>query len=634
MKKIRLAFAFLTISLFSQGQTNPNPGYWQQHVDYKMDVYMDVAKFNYQGSQRLTYTNNSPDTLQKVYFHLYYNAFQPESDMDMLLQTIPDPDRRMVTSKKVNGNNVFESRISTLRPDEIGFLKVKNLRQNGLLLESNEVGTILEVELKEPLAPQSSTVFTMNFEGQVPTMIRRAGRNSPEGVALSMAQWYPKMATYDFEGWHAEQYLAREFHSEWGNFDVKITIDKSYILGATGVLINNNEVGYGYEDPGKIVTHPRNAQNLTWHFNAQNVLDFTWAADPDYIHDIYPGPEGVSLHFLYKNNPETIENWKKLQPKTAALMSFFNENVGSYPYNQYSVIQGGDGGMEYSMCTLITGGRNFPALVAVTAHELAHSWFQHALATNETKHEWMDEGFTTFISDLALLSTMEKEDLQDPDPFGSTYRSYYDLIASNLEEPLSTHADHYALNRAYGVAAYSKGSIFLTQLSYVIGWENMMESLKTFYRDYRFTHPTPNDFKRTAERITGAVLDWYMIDWTQTTHTIDYSIEFVESVDGNSTRVTLKRIGKMGMPLDILVVYEDDSMETFYIPYTSMHWTKPNPYQEIARTILDGWGWGRRTYAFDIPKPKSNIKSIMIDPSQFMADINQENNIYQKVIVE
>lgn len=630
MNKILIAIAILSTSILTHAQKNPNPGYWQQRVNYQMDVNMDVEKFTYEGTQKLTYSNNSPDTLKNVYFHLYFNAFQPGSDMDALLQNIPDPDGRMVTTQTINGEKVFESKISKLKPNEIGFLKVKNLRQDGALVDSKVVGTILEVTLKQPIAPNRSTVFTMDFEGQVPTMIRRAGRNSKENVALSMAQWYPKLAEFDFEGWHAEQYLGREFHSVWGDFDVKITLDKSYTIGSTGNLVNKNEIGHGYQDTGVKVENNKKSKKLTWHFNAKNVLDFTWGADPNFIHDIYPGPNGMKLHFLYKNDPKIVENWKKLQPLTANLFNFFNENVGEYPYNQYSIIQGGDGGMEYSMCTLITGGRDLPSLVGVTAHEVAHSWFQHALATNETKHEWMDEGFTTFISDLAMLSVLKEEELSDTNPFGSTYNSYYNLISLNIEEPQTTHADRYAFNRAYSVGSYSKGSIFLTQLSYLIGWDAMMKTLKTYYNDYKFTHPTPNDVKRTAERVSGAVLDWYLVDWTETTNTIDYGIESVQDNGKDSTKVNLKRIGRMGMPLDILVVYEDDSMETFYVPFSSMHWTKPNPYPEIERTVLNDWGWANPNYSFSISKPKKDIKRILIDPSQFMADVNQENNLYER----
>lgn len=631
MKKILLALAICSISLVEAlAQNNPNPGYWQQHVDYKMDVKMDVKKYQYQGTQKLTYTNNSPDTLKVVYFHLYYNAFQPSSDMNALLSNIADPDGRMVDTKTVRGQKVYESRITKLKDNEIGYMKVSKMTQDGQPVDTKEVGTILEVTLNKAIAPKSSTVFNLNFNGQAPVMIRRAGRNSKEGVALSMSQWFPKIAEYDFEGWHAEQYLGREFHSVWGDFDVKITIDKNYILGGTGELVNRNEIGYGYQDAGIEDSSIKKGKELTWNFKAKNVLDFTWAADPDYIHDTFDGPDGIKLHFLYKNNPKIIDNWKKLQPVTAEIIKFINENVGPYPYDRYSVIQGGDGGMEYSMCTLITGERSFPSLVGVTAHELGHSWFQHALATNETKHEWMDEGFTSFIADLALLKIMPKDQQEDENPFGSTYKSYYNLVAKGMQEPLSTHADHYLTNRAYSTSAYSRGSIFLTQLSYLIGWDNMMKTLQTFYSEYKLTHPTPNDFKRVAEKVSGAVLDQYMIDWTQTNNTIDYSILFVEELQKDQTLVTLGRLGRMGMPLDILVEYEDGSIETFYVPYTSMHWTKPNPYVKYERTVLAGWGWAQPEYKFTINKPKSSIKTIMIDPSQFMADVNQENSIYKK----
>ncbi len=630
MKKILLSITATVFSLFlASAQNNPNPGYWQQHVDYEMDLKVDVKKFTYSGTQKLIYSNNSNDTLKKVFFHLYYNAFQPYSDMDALLSSIADPDSRMVDTKTVRGRTIKESRITKLKSDEIGFLNVTNLKQNGTPVQSRVVGTILEVFLQHPILPNSSTEFTLNFDGQAPKMIRRSGRESKEGVALSMAQWFPKMAEYDFEGWHVEQYLGREFHSVWGDFDVKITIDKNYTLGGTGILVNNNEIGHGYQDDPSIPVPVKKDKNLTWHFKAKNVLDFTWAADNDYIHDIYPGPNNVKLHFLYKNDPEIIENWKNLQPVTADLMTFFNENVGLYPYSQYSVIQGGDGGMEYSMCTLITGKRNFASLIGVTAHELAHSWFQQTLATNETKHEWMDEGFTSFISDLAVMQILDKDKQEDINPFGSTYKNYYNLVAKGMLEPLSTHSDHYLTNRAYSTSAYSRGSIFLTQLAYIIGWDNMMATLKQFYSDYQLTHPTPNDFKRTAEKVTGANLDWYMIDYTLTNNTVDYAIQFVEEVQKGQSIVTLERIGRAGMPIDILVTYQDGTMETFYIPYSSMFWTKPNQYSQLEYSTLEPWGWAQPQYKFIINKPKSSIKSIMIDPSQFMADVNQENNIYQ-----
>ncbi|MEH6511998.1 M1 family metallopeptidase [Maribacter arcticus] len=615
MTKSILSFfiALFTIGIIAQNKTD----YWQQHVDYTMEVDMDVDSFHYTGTQTLVYTNNSPDELKRVYFHLYFNAFQPGSEMDIRLQTIADPDGRMISEEK-------KSRISTLSESEIGYLHATSLTQNGKNVTYSEEGTVLVVDLDSPIAPGSKSTFNMVFDGQVPLQIRRTGRNNEEGVALSMSQWYPKLAEYDFEGWHADPYIAREFQGVWGDFDVKLTLDKKYTVGGTGYLQNPNEIGHGYETPGTKIKKQK-GKTLTWHFKAPMVHDFMWAADPEYIHDIQQVPNGPVLHFLYKNSPKILENWKNLQPKTVEAMEFFNKNIGEYPYDQYSVIQGGDGGMEYAMSTLITGDRKFGSLVGVMAHEMAHSWFQHILATNEAKHEWMDEGFTSFISKLCMSEIM---DLDKDNPFEGTYKGYRNLALSGKEQPQTTHADRYDLNFAYGISAYSKGSIFLSQLGYVIGQDKLMETIRKYYADFKFKHPVPNDIKRVAEKVSGFELDWYLTDWTQTTNTIDYGIKDVIASD-ISTKVTLERIGLMPMPIDILVVYKDDTRETFYAPLRMMRGEKENPYAGIERTVLEDWPWAYPTYDFVINKPLSAIKAIVIDPSQLMADINLENNVWQ-----
>jgi len=487
-----------------------------------------------------------------------------------------------------------------------------------------EEGTVLVVELNKPIPAGGKTTLEMTFNGQIPLQIRRAGRNSSEGVALSMSQWYPKMAEYDFEGWHADPYIAREFHGVWGDFDVKLTLDKKYVVGGTGYLQNAQEIGHGYESPGSKVKKTK-GKTLTWHFKAPMVHDFMWAADPDYIHDTLQVENGPMLHFFYKNDKEIIENWKKLQSKTAEAMQFFNKNIGDYPYEQYSIIQGGDGGMEYAMSTLITGGRNFGSLVGVMVHEMAHSWFQHVLASNESKHEWMDEGFTSFISTLCMDQIMNQN---KDNPFESSYQGYYNLVASGKEQPQTTHSDRYELNFAYGVAAYSKGAIFLSQLGYIIGQDKLMETLRKYYQDFKFKHPTPNDIKRTAEKVSGMELDWYLTDWTQTTNTIDYGIKAVEA-EGQKTKVSLERIGLMPMPIDVLVLYNDGTQETFYAPLRMMRGEKENPYANLKRTTLPDWPWAYPNYDFILDKSLNNIKAIVLDPSQLMADIDPENNVWQ-----
>ncbi|QFZ54480.1 M1 family metallopeptidase [Oceanihabitans sp. IOP_32] len=575
------------------------PGYWQQHVEYKMEIDMDVNTYQYQGKQELVYTNNSPDVLNRVYYHLYFNAFQPGSEMDVRSRTIADPDSRV------------GDRISKLQPNEIGYIKVNSLKQNGVDIEHETVGTVLEVKLAKPIQPGERVTFNMDFDAQVPVQIRRSGRNSKEGVALSMSQWYPKLAEYDFEGWHADPYIGREFHGVWGDFDVKISIDKNYIIGGTGYLQNPNQIGYGYETG--TVNRP-DTDKLTWHFKAPNVHDFTWAADPDYIHDVVQIPNGPKLHFLYKDNLNTVEleNWKNLQPKTVDLMAFFSKHIGEYPYDQYSVIQGGDGGMEYAMCTLITGKRSFGSLVGVTAHELAHVWFQFLLATNETKHEWIDEGFTVYISNHAMNAVMNEG---KENPLERAYKTYINLANSNLEQPLTTHADRYNFNSTYGASAYSKGAVYLAQLGYIIGEENLQKTIKKYFDDFAFKHPKPFDFVRTAEKITDFELDWYHIDFAQTTNTIDYSIKTVKD-----NTITLERIGLMPMPLDLTVTYTDGSTEDFYIPLQMMRGEKPT-----KATIIGDWAWAYPTYTFKTPK---TIKTVQIDPTNMMADTDKSNNVF------
>ncbi|MFD2563505.1 M1 family metallopeptidase [Aquimarina rubra] len=607
-KTITIGFLLSVLGVSAQNNTN----YWQQHVDYKMNVDMNVKNFQYTGKQELIYTNNSPDSLYQVFYHLYFNAFQPGSEMDVRSRNIPDPDPRVM------------DRISKLTPEEIGYLKVSSLKQNGQSVKYEVAGTVLEVMLNKPIAPGEKVTFLMDFDGQVPNQIRRSGRNSKEDVALSMTQWYPKMAEYDFEGWHADPYIAREFHGVWGNFDVTINIDKTYVLGGSGYLQNPQEIGYGYEKPGTKVK--QKGKKLSWHFVAPNVHDFTWAADPEYIHDVVQVPGGPTLHFLYKNKEEYLENWKKLQPKSVELMKYFSAKIGKYPYDQYSIIQGGDGGMEYAMCTLITGGRNFGSLVGVTAHEMAHAWFQHILATNEAKHEWMDEGFTSYISTLAMNEVMQQN---RPNALEGMYQGYLQLATSGIEQPQSTHADRYSRNGAYGASAYAKGAVFMAQLGYVIGEENLSKTIKKYYDEWKFKHPTPNDFKRVAEKVSGMQLDWYLTDWTQTTNTIDYGIKEITE-NGKKASITLERIGLMPMPIDLHVEYADGNQESFYIPLRMMRKEKENPFPEITRTVLSDWAWTNPTYTLDLSKPKSEIKSILIDKTNKMADVNRANNSFSQ----
>ena len=257
--------------------------------------------------------------------------------------------------------------------------------------------TVLEVTLLEPIRPRSSVVFEMEFESQVPLQIRRSGRDNKEGIAYSMTQWYPKMAEYDYQGWHTSPYVAREFYGVWGDFEVNITIDRSYVMGASGVLQNPAEIGYGYEPAGTAV-RPARGDRFTWRWKAENVHDFAWAADPDYTHTRLERKDGLTLHFFYQENEKTKENWEALPKVMDKAFDFINEHFGQYPYSSYAFIQGGDGGMEYPMATLITGERKMSSLIGVSIHELMHAWYYGVLGNNESLYPWMDEGFTEYAT--------------------------------------------------------------------------------------------------------------------------------------------------------------------------------------------------------------------------------------------
>ena len=592
---IRTIFVLLAFHVsFSQN-------YWQQHVEYEMDINVDVSDFTYDGDQSIIYTNNSNDTISKVYYHLFFNAFKPNSQMDTRSRTIRDPDRRV------------GSRIVALEKEDYGDISVISLQQDGKDISHKVNETVLFARLNKPLLPGKKTKLSMVFTAQIPLQIRRSGKLNKEGVDMTMTQWFPKLAEYDHEGWHPNPYIGREFHGVWGNYSVDITIDKDYVVGGTGYLQNANEIGHGYSEK-----EPKesDSETNTWEFYAPNVHDFAWAADPDYIHDIKQSESGVDLHFFYKPTVN-VDDWKKLQDDSVLLMKFFEENIGPYPWKQYSIIQGGDGGMEYAMCTMITGERSYPSLMGVTAHEMAHAWFQHLMATNEAKHSWMDEGFTEYITSLSENYVNNKT----PEfPHKSSYDRYYLLASSGFEQAQTTHSDRYDYNFAYGASAYSKGSVFLSQLGYIIGKKNLDKTLKRYYEEFKFKHPTPNDFKRVAEKVSDLELEWYLNEWTRTPHKIDYGIDV--SLLELQRVITLKRKARIPMPIEVVVTYEDGSSEMYYIPNDLLQGYKSF---ENDVYLMEPWNWASTEYEFEVQGNKKVVK-VEIDPSKRIADVNQMDN--------
>jgi hypothetical protein len=624
-------FAFPLISL---GQ----PDRWQQKVKYKMDVTMDVQTNKMKGRQSIEYWNNSPDTLKVLFYHLYWNAFQPGSMMDAR--------SRELGTRMVNGRPDWDGRvrdrISKLNETEIGYQQVSNLKVNGFPQKTELYETVLKVILAKPILPRTKALLELDFEAQVPVQIRRSGRDNAEGVRYSMAQWYPKLSEYDYEGWHPTPYVAREFYGVWGDFDVNITIDKRYVIGGTGNLLNPDEIGHGYES-GTAPVKKTTSANLTWKFSAPNVHDFVWAADPEYKHVSRKVRDGLVLHAFYKISKAALQKeyerqgerarqrqtadqfiesykaeWDTVLNLAARALPYIEKTFGAYPYKQYSFIQGGDGGMEYPMATLLKGAGK-----GVVLHEWMHSWYQMMLGTNESLYSWMDEGFTSYAESRV---DWWLEGMESKTPHLGAYMGYSFLAKSEFNEPLTTHADQFRTNMAYSINAYSKGHVFMEQLGYIIGAETRDQVLLEYYRRWRFKHPNPSDFIRVAEDVSGIQLDWYKTFFVNTDKKIDYGIDSLWEEQGK-LKVRLKSIGDMPMPVDVELQFKDGSREMAYIPQYLMFGAKKQEDTSIPRKVYEPWKWTHREYVFEVMNRKlTDLKTVEIDPSMRMADLERKNN--------
>jgi hypothetical protein len=632
----------LLLSFFIPAICVAQPDRWQQRVKYTMTIDMDANSNQFKGKQKLEYTNNSPDVLNKLFYHLYFNAFQPGSSMDVRSQELG----KTVVNGRGDWDARVRDRISKLKENEIGYQKIISLNINGVAQPFKYHETILEVNLTKPVLPKSKVVIDMEFEAQVPLQVRRSGRYNPTtGVRLSMSQWYPKLCEYDYEGWHPTPYIAREFYGVWGDFDVTINIDKNYKLGGTGLLVNANEIGWGYDTPNSELKATAK-EKRSWHFIGNNVHDFVWAADPEYKH-LVRKVGATTLHVLYNYKDNDTKNdsaWNLVGDAAVKVLPFIESKFGKYPYPQYSFIQGGDGGMEYPMATLLNG----PGLGTVF-HEWMHSWYQMMLGTNESMYAWMDEGFTSYAEDVvskfyegqsaldglkeALQKNPGNKNLQEliptlPEDHSSAYAGYFALIKSGFEEPLTTHADHFNSNYGYSVAAYSKGEVFMEQLGYIIGADTRDKMLLEYYKQWRFKHPNSNDLIQVAEKISGIKLDWYKEYYCNTTKTVNYSIDSLWE-EGGVSKIRLRRIGQMPMPIDLQLSFKDGSKEMHYIPLNLMFGEKPAENAAQKREVHEEWRWTHPTYIVEFKRRLTDVKIVEIDPSKRMADVERKNNLLE-----
>lgn len=611
---MRKSFIILFAFVISQFQAQQN-AYYQQAAQYKMDIDVNAEQFTYQGTQTLKYRNNSPDELNVVYFHLYWNAFKPNSMMD-----------QRVASQGKNGDSRLQkdgiSRLASIPKNEEGAQNIHWIKQNGKELKFEIQETVMKVYLDKPIKAHSKTTFTMEWDAVIPQQIRRAGRNNKEGVDMTMTQWYPKIAEYDYDGWATFDYVGREFHAPFADFDVTIKINKDYVVGAGGTLLNPKEVK-GYDASAQIKVDQNKA---TWKWTSKNMLDFAWAADKDYSVESFDVPQGPKVYFVYLKNDKT-KAWGEAKPYVTKYFQIMNSKFGKYAYPSYAFIQGGDGGMEYGMCTMILGeAKNIEDLMGLMAHEGSHSWYQQMLATNEPVRPWMDEGFTSYAESYVMHQLFPPKDNR-PNAFVEKIDAYRKFLKKQIEEPAVWLGDHHDNGTSYSYASYVKGELYLVQLGYIVGEENLSKIMTEYFKEWSMKHPTDRDFLHIAQKVSGMDLKWFHHYWINTTKTIDYGIKDVE-YGNTSTTITLINNSQVPMPIDFSVITADNKMVNYQIPLNMTHtWKTKDAFGEF--TTLKYWPWTQKEYTLTIPYNKSQLRVLGIDFSHRLADVNPEDNFVE-----
>ena len=625
----------------------PGPKYWQNRADYQLTAKLNDQNNEISGSATVTYTNNSPDALGFVWMQLDQNLFKADSRGNALIP--------MGGSRNGAGNQKFDGGYTIKSVSVLNTLQGKTIQTE---VKYQITDTRMQVFLPKSLQAAGGQVklkVEYSFVSPLYGSDRMGVEQTKNGKIFTMAQWYPRMCVYDdVRGWNVDPYLgASEFYLEYGDFDVSLTVPTSHIVVASGELTNPQDVYTaeqqkrwaeaaasektviirGEADLTNPASRPAGKTELTWKYKIKNSRDFAFASSPAFIIDaakinVASGKKTLAIS-AYPVESVGTDAWSRSTEYTKASIEHYSKQWFEFPYPAATNVAGNEGGMEYPGIVFCNWKDKTAGLWGVTDHEFGHTWFPMIVGSNERMFGWMDEGFTSFIEDLGMNELAEKK---SENPFEGSYKSYINMANSGKEQPQGTHADRFDENRVYSITSYSKGEVFLAQLQYLIGKENLYKTLKRYYSEFKFKHPTPNDIKRTAERVSGAELDWYLTDWTLTTNTIDYGIKSVNE-EGDATMINLERIGRMPMPIDLEVEYVGGNKETFYVPLRMMSFVKDNPSRSdgtaMKRTILNDWTWGNPNYQFKIPTNKANIKKITIDPSGFMADVKKDNNVYE-----
>lgn len=612
----------------------PHAAYWQQDVAYTIDARIDENTHQVSATEELAYTNNSPDTLYFVYFHLYQNAFV-----------------RGAYTHKLEEANGIRPRLGRYESAGLG-ITVDELKADGREVKTELDNTILKVYLPSPLAPGRTTTFSMRFHtyfDRGSTRRRMQMYDAWGFMHYNGCQWYPKICVYDAVfGWETQQHLGKEFYGDYGSFHVSLDFPSNYVVEATGVLQNREEAlpdelrekldlkhfarkPWG-EKPSVIIPYKKE-ERKKWIYYGENIHDFAWTADPSYrmATTSWNGIECVAL----AQEPHA-SGWQQGAALVADIIRTFSENYGMYHYPKMVAADASDG-MEYPMITM-DGGRE-PGYRSLLAHEIAHNWFYGMVGSNETYRAALDEGFTQFLESEGMIR-IDGDTMKEERPNGTwrkrfteprltrdvrVYNAYINDAATGQDHQLNTHSDDFnsALGHGGGYRmVYYKTAAMLYNLQYVLGDSLFAAAMKHYVNQWKFAHPYFDDFRKSIGQFTHTDLTWFFDQWLETTKNIDYSISGLKRIAGtDSFAITFRRKGEMQMPLDFTVKAPDGSSQSYYIPNT---WFE----KQTAAIVLPRWtGWGKlqKKYTARIYAPQG-IKQVIIDTTQRLADKNMTDN--------
>ncbi len=646
-KLIALVFVLLVATAFAQfPQSNyqsasnnyywknrkPYDGYWQQDVHYKINASIDDKTDIVDGKEELTYYNNSPDELTFVYFHLYSNAQVKNSYLGNLYE-----------------NNGVKLKFGKYQEKELG-TEISKITIDGIDLKTEKDNTVIKVYLPKPLQSGESITFTIEFKTYFDsgTIRNRMKLFNAWGFKhYDVVHWYPRISVYDRKfGWDTDQHMDHEFYGDFGTYDVAFTFPNNYVLDATGILLNKEEVmpadlrskldiknfkdkPWG-EKPSVIIA--ADGTTKTWKFHAENVHDFALTADPTYR---IGETEWNGIKCIALVEEPHASRWQNAADYTAKIIKTNSENIGMYAYPKMIVADAQDG-MEYPMLTL-DGGYD-PDYRDLFTHEISHNWFFGMVGNNETYRAALDEGFTQFLSTSTYERLEGKERVRfkaksnyverftEPDLVRNSevYNGYINSAAKNVETFMAVHSDMYngALRHGGGYSqVYMKTATMLYNLQYTLGDSLFQKAMSHYFNQWKMAHPYIEDFRNSIIQFTHVDLNWFFDEWIETSKTIDYAVKRVKrGKTKGEYQITFKRKG-MQMPIDFSVIDKNDSVYNYHIPN---NWFVKN----TTATVLPRWiGWDKvkPTYTATVTIP-TEISNVIIDKTNRLADVNMLNN--------